>query len=255
MRWAGARSAAWPTCWARTATWAMPQHRAEAGRAVGRATTCPPSPARARWRCSRPRPTGRSRRCGSSAPTRRSRCPTRPRVRRALQRAEFVVLQEAYRHTATADFADLLLPATSWGEKDGTVTNSERRISRVRAALPAPGEARDDWRIGVDVARRLEATLPARRRDGADAVPLRHGRKHLERTPRQHPRPRPGHHRPELGRAGAAAAVALPRRRDAQGRRGCTTTAASPRPTAARASSRRPGEPRPRCATRASRCR
>ena len=84
-------------------------------------------------------------------------------VRRALERAEFVVVQDAYRTPATVDFADVLLPATSWGEKDGTVTNSERRISRVRAAVPPPGEARDDWRIAVEVARRLEATLPSRR--------------------------------------------------------------------------------------------
>ena len=97
--------------------------------------------------------------------------PDQATVRRALQRAEFVVLQEAYRHTATAEFADLLLPASSWGEKSGTVTNSERRISRVRAAVPAPGEARDDWRIGVDVARRLEAKLPARRLDGRTLFP------------------------------------------------------------------------------------
>ena len=97
--------------------------------------------------------------------------PDQTLVRRALQRAEFVVLQEAYRHTATAEFADLLLPASSWGEKSGTVTNSERRISRVRAALPAPGEARDDWRIGVEVARRLEAKLPARRLDGQTLFP------------------------------------------------------------------------------------
>jgi assimilatory nitrate reductase catalytic subunit len=97
--------------------------------------------------------------------------PDQATVRRALQRAEFVVLQEAYRHTATVEFADLLLPASSWGEKSGTVTNSERRISRVRAALPPPGEARDDWRIGVDVARRLEAQLPARRLDGQSLFP------------------------------------------------------------------------------------
>ena len=54
---------------------------------------------------------------------------------RALERAEFVVVQEAFATTATARFADLLLPATTWGEKEGTVTNSERRISRVRAAV------------------------------------------------------------------------------------------------------------------------
>jgi assimilatory nitrate reductase catalytic subunit len=80
-------------------------------------------------------------------------------VRRALERAEFVVLQEAYRNTETAELADLLLPASSWGEKEGTVTNSERRITRVRAAVPAPGEARADWDIAVDFARRLGGQL------------------------------------------------------------------------------------------------
>jgi assimilatory nitrate reductase catalytic subunit len=93
--------------------------------------------------------------------------PDQATVRRALQRAEFVVVQEAYATAATCDFADLLLPATTWGEKDGTVTNSERRISRVRPAVPAPGEARHDWRIVVDFARRLEQKLPARADAGA----------------------------------------------------------------------------------------
>lgn len=83
--------------------------------------------------------------------------PDQATVRRALARAEFLVVQEAYATAATCEFADLLLPATTWGEKDGTVTNSERRISRVRAAVPAPGQARHDWRIVVDVAQRLEA--------------------------------------------------------------------------------------------------
>ncbi|MDP3253991.1 MAG: molybdopterin-dependent oxidoreductase [Hydrogenophaga sp.] len=85
--------------------------------------------------------------------------PDQATVRRALQRAEFVVVQEAYATAATCDYADLLLPATTWGEKDGTVTNSERRISRVRPAVPAPGQARHDWRIVVDFAQRMEARL------------------------------------------------------------------------------------------------
>ena len=85
--------------------------------------------------------------------------PDQATVRRALQRAEFVVVQEAFATAATCDYADLLLPATTWGEKDGTVTNSERRISRVRPAVPAPGEARHDWRIVVDFAQRLETRL------------------------------------------------------------------------------------------------
>ncbi len=83
--------------------------------------------------------------------------PDQATVRRALERAEFVVVQEAFGGTATCAYADLLLPATTWGEKDGTVTNSERRISRVRPAVAAAGDARHDWKIVVDVARRLEA--------------------------------------------------------------------------------------------------
>jgi assimilatory nitrate reductase catalytic subunit len=76
-------------------------------------------------------------------------------VRKALERAEFVVVQEAYRDAETCDYADVLLPAASWAEKEGTVTNSERSISRVRAAIAPPGEARADWKIAVDFARRL----------------------------------------------------------------------------------------------------
>jgi len=90
--------------------------------------------------------------------------PDQATVRRALERAEFVVLQEAFATTATARYADLLLPATTWGEKEGTVTNSERRISRVRAAVAPPGQARADWSIVVEFAQRLEARLrPGRR--------------------------------------------------------------------------------------------
>jgi assimilatory nitrate reductase catalytic subunit len=107
--------------------------------------------------------------------------PDQALVRRALERCELVLLQEAYLNTATAPFADLLLPAASWGEKEGTVTNSERRISRVRAAVPPPGQARA------------------------------------------------GH--------------------------GCSRTASLPPVTAGRASTRRPGCRRPRCATRTTRCR
>ncbi|MGE0806650.1 MAG: molybdopterin-dependent oxidoreductase [Burkholderiaceae bacterium] len=85
-------------------------------------------------------------------------------VRDALRAAEFVVLQEAYADTETAAFADLLLPAASWGEKEGTVTNSERRVSRVRAAIAPPGEALADWAIAADFARRLAIRLG---RDGS----------------------------------------------------------------------------------------
>ncbi len=80
-------------------------------------------------------------------------------VNEALNTAEFVVVQEAFRATETTAYADVLLPATTWGEKEGTVTNSERCISRVRQAVPAPGEARHDWQIVVDFAQRLAQRL------------------------------------------------------------------------------------------------
>ena len=85
--------------------------------------------------------------------------PAQATIRKALTRAEFVVLQEAFRGTETEAYADVLLPAATWGEKSGTATNSERRISRVRAAIAPPGEARSDWSIAVDFARRLEARV------------------------------------------------------------------------------------------------
>ena len=85
--------------------------------------------------------------------------PHQAMVRRALERAELVVVQEAYATAATCAYADLLLPAASWGEKEGTVTNSERRISRVRAAVPPPGQARPDWAIAADLGRRLARRL------------------------------------------------------------------------------------------------
>jgi len=92
--------------------------------------------------------------------------PDQARVVEALERAECVVVQEAFRSAETVDHADILLPASAWGEKDGTVTNSERRISRTCAAVPPPGEARHDWQIVVDFARRLGSRL------GRDAARL-----------------------------------------------------------------------------------
>lgn len=85
--------------------------------------------------------------------------PDQTLVKAALERCELVVLQEAWADTATAPYADVLLPSTTWGEKEGTVTNSERRISRVRAATAPHGAARDDWRIGVAFARKLAARI------------------------------------------------------------------------------------------------
>ncbi|MEO7886318.1 MAG: molybdopterin-dependent oxidoreductase [Polaromonas sp.] len=97
--------------------------------------------------------------------------PDQATVRRAMERAELVIVQEAFATTSSCDYADLLLPATTWGEKIGTVTNSERRISRVRPAVAAPGQTRHDWSIAVDFARRLEKLLPNRTEAGAALFP------------------------------------------------------------------------------------
>lgn len=85
--------------------------------------------------------------------------PDQNKVHEALAACPFVVVQEAFFTTETCHYADLLLPAASWGEKEGTVTNSERRVSHVRRAVSAPAEARPDWAITTDFARRLEQLL------------------------------------------------------------------------------------------------
>lgn len=85
--------------------------------------------------------------------------PNQNKVHEALAACPFVVVQEAFFTTETCRYADLLLPAASWGEKEGTVTNSERRVSHVRRAVPAPFDARPDWSITCDFAHRLEQLL------------------------------------------------------------------------------------------------
>jgi assimilatory nitrate reductase catalytic subunit len=81
--------------------------------------------------------------------------PEADRVRAALADCPFVVVSDVVRATDTSVHAHVRLPAAAWGEKSGTVTNSERRISRQRAFLRAPGEARPDWWIVTQVARRM----------------------------------------------------------------------------------------------------
>ena len=76
-------------------------------------------------------------------------------VRAALEKCPFVAVSDVAENTDTARYAHVLLPAEAWGEKDGTVTNSERRISRQRSLRKAPGEARADWRAICDVAKRM----------------------------------------------------------------------------------------------------
>jgi formate dehydrogenase alpha subunit len=91
---------------------------------------------------------------------------------KAFGQLDFLVVQDLFLHE-TAERADVFLPAAAFAEKDGTFTNSERRVQRVRAALPPPGEARPDWwitaelakrvarRVGVDVGRQFDYDGPA----------------------------------------------------------------------------------------------
>ncbi|MGH8454945.1 MAG: molybdopterin-dependent oxidoreductase [Nevskiales bacterium] len=81
--------------------------------------------------------------------------PDADKVRAALEKCELVVVSDVLEHTDTTTLAHVLLPAAAWGEKEGTVTNSDRRISRQRAFLSPPGEAKPDWWIVSEVARRL----------------------------------------------------------------------------------------------------
>ena len=75
-------------------------------------------------------------------------------VREALGRLELLVVQEIFL-SETAKLADVVLPASCFAEKDGTFTNTERRVQRVRKAVEPPGEAREDWRILIDLSNRL----------------------------------------------------------------------------------------------------
>jgi assimilatory nitrate reductase catalytic subunit len=81
--------------------------------------------------------------------------PNADKVKLALQRCDFVVVSDCMAHTDTTALAHVLLPALGWSEKDGTVTNSERRISRQRALFSPAGSAKPDWWIITQVARRM----------------------------------------------------------------------------------------------------
>jgi ferredoxin-nitrate reductase len=77
------------------------------------------------------------------------------RVRAALRRSPFTVVQDAYAPTETTAYAHLLLPAAQWGEKTGTMTNSERQVTLCPQFLSPPGSAKADWEIFAEVGRRL----------------------------------------------------------------------------------------------------
>jgi formate dehydrogenase alpha subunit len=77
-------------------------------------------------------------------------------VREAIEKLEFLVVQDIFL-TETAELADVVLPAASFAEKNGTFTNTERRVQRVRKALAPPGEAKSDWTIICELANKMGA--------------------------------------------------------------------------------------------------
>ena len=81
--------------------------------------------------------------------------PNQGLLRHGLSNLDFLVVQDGYHPTPTTELADLVLPAAIWGEKEGTYTNSERRVSKVNKAVEPPGEARPDFDIFLAVAERL----------------------------------------------------------------------------------------------------
>lgn len=83
----------------------------------------------------------------------------------AFKQLEFLVVQDIF-HTETTRFADVVLPASSWAEKEGTFVNSDRRVLRVRKAVECPGEARVDWKIIHELSARMGKPMPAYRNEG-----------------------------------------------------------------------------------------
>lgn len=80
--------------------------------------------------------------------------PDTSHIRHCLEQADFIVLQEIF-PTETSPYADVLLPGVTFAEKTGTFTNTERRVQMVRKAVEPPGEARQDWEIVAEVAKRI----------------------------------------------------------------------------------------------------
>ncbi len=93
--------------------------------------------------------------------------PNLAHAQHAIEALDFMVCIDIFMNE-TGEMADVILPSASFAEKDGTFTNSDRRVQRVRKALPAVGESRADWEIVCDIARRMEAKLGVEQSAGFD---------------------------------------------------------------------------------------
>ncbi|HDP74908.1 MAG TPA: formate dehydrogenase subunit alpha [Bacteroidales bacterium] len=118
----------------------------------------------------------------------------------ALNKLDFLVVQDIF-HTETTRFAHVVLPASTWAEKNGTFVNSDRRVLRVRKAVDSPGQAREDWRIIHELAARMGRPMPNYCNEAeifdelAKVTPIMAGISHarLEHQGIQWPCPTPNH--------------------------------------------------------------
>lgn len=118
----------------------------------------------------------------------------------AFKKMDFVVVQDIF-HTETTPFADVILPASTWAEKNGTFVNSDRRVLRVRKAVDCPGEAREDWKIIHELAKRMGKPMKSYANEAeifdelASVTPIMAGISHdrLEKASIQWPCPTPDH--------------------------------------------------------------
>jgi predicted molibdopterin-dependent oxidoreductase YjgC len=93
--------------------------------------------------------------------------PNLSHAKHAIDHLDFMVCIDIFMNE-TGELADVILPSASFAEKDGTFTNSDRRVQRVRAALPSVGESRPDWQICSDLAKRMESLLGVEKSAGFD---------------------------------------------------------------------------------------
>ena len=127
--------------------------------------------------------------------------PNAHHVEEGIAGLEFIVSQDIFLNDMTMKYADVVLPASSFAEKDGTFTNTERRVNRVRAGVPCPGQARVDRDIVIDLARALGAKWPdypdaeSVWNEMADLAPAWYGIRYdrLEEQGMQWPAPELGH--------------------------------------------------------------
>jgi predicted molibdopterin-dependent oxidoreductase YjgC len=127
--------------------------------------------------------------------------PNARHVEQGLANVEFMVSQDIFLNDTSRAYANVVLPASSFAEKDGTFTNTERRVNRVRAAIPCPGNARVDRDIVIDLARALGANWPPYPdaesvwNELADLAPAWYGIRYdrLEEQGMQWPAPELGH--------------------------------------------------------------